>query len=162
MIKILNYNYNFKDDYDYNSGRREGRERTCSGAPKGGPKISRFFFRLPPPVSLFLSLTVCLLVVWWCLEAPWPLCTFGVLGLSCEAPAAPKPPGFHTTAREPKRAHLRVPIFTKTTKIHEQFVHRLEGVRWTNWSVSKVCWKMAVQISFNKEEQRIFNTDSRC
>ena len=35
--------------------------------------------------------------------------TFGVLGLSCEAPAAPKPPGFHTTAREPKRGHLRVP-----------------------------------------------------
>ena len=24
---------------------------------------------------------------------------------------APKPPGFHTTAREPKRAHLRVPAF---------------------------------------------------
>ena len=32
------------------------------------------------------------------------MCTFGVLGLSFEAPAAPKPPGFHTTAREPKRA----------------------------------------------------------
>ena len=27
------------------------------------------------------------------------MCTFGVLGLSCEAPAAPKPRGFHTTAR---------------------------------------------------------------
>ena len=40
--------------------------------------------------------------------------TFGVLGLSCEAPAALKPPGFHTTTREPKRAHLRVPVFTKT------------------------------------------------
>ena len=35
------------------------------------------------------------------------MCTFGVLGLSCEAPAAPKPPGLHTTAREPKRAHVR-------------------------------------------------------
>ena len=33
-------------------------------------------------------------------EAPGAqMCTFGVLGLSCEAPAAPKPPGFHTTAR---------------------------------------------------------------
>ena len=30
---------------------------------------------------------------------------------SCEAPAAPKPLGFHTTAREPKRGHLRVPAF---------------------------------------------------
>ena len=26
------------------------------------------------------------------------------------------PPGFHTTAREPKRAHFRVPAFTNTTK----------------------------------------------
>ena len=34
-----------------------------------------------------------------------------------EAPAAPKPSGFHTTAREPKRAHLRVPTFKNTTKI---------------------------------------------
>ena len=42
------------------------------------------------------------------------MCTFGVLGLSCEALAAqsgPKPPGFHTTTREPKRAHLRVLAF---------------------------------------------------
>ena len=30
---------------------------------------------------------------------------------SCEAPEAPKPPGFHTTAREPKRAHFRAPAF---------------------------------------------------
>ena len=28
-----------------------------------------------------------------------------------------KPPGCHTTAREPKRAHLRVPAFKNTTKI---------------------------------------------
>ena len=28
-----------------------------------------------------------------------------VLGLSCETPAAPKPSGLHTTAREPKRTH---------------------------------------------------------
>ena len=43
------------------------------GPPKGGgPKFRVFFFRLPP-VSFFLSLTVCLLVVfWWCLEAPGP------------------------------------------------------------------------------------------
>ena len=29
---------------------------------------------------------------------------------------AAKPPRFHTTAREPKRAHLRVPTFINTTK----------------------------------------------
>ena len=42
------------------------------------------------------------------------------LGLSCEAPAASKPPGFHTTTREPKRADLRVPIFTKPPKFYEK------------------------------------------
>ena len=36
----------------------------------------------------------------------------GVLRLSYKAPAA-----FHTTTRKPKRAHLRVPVFTRTTKI---------------------------------------------
>ena len=28
--------------------------------------------------------------------------------------------GFHTTAREPKRAHLRVPCFKNSTKFHER------------------------------------------
>ena len=37
--------------------------------------------------------------------------------LSCEAQAVPKPPRLHTTAREPKRAHFRVPAFKNTTKI---------------------------------------------
>ena len=43
------------------------------GAPKGlGPKISRFF-SVSPPVSLFFSLIVCLLVVfWWCLKRRSP------------------------------------------------------------------------------------------
>ena len=33
---------------------------------------------------------------------------------------APKPPGFHTTTREPKRVHLRVPVFKNTTKIQRK------------------------------------------
>ena len=60
------------------------------GAPKGGgPKISRFFFPLPLPFSLFLSLLGLLVELWWCLKR-WghQMCLFGVLGLSCEAPAA--------------------------------------------------------------------------
>ena len=32
------------------------------------------------------------------------MCTFGVLGRSCETPAAPKPPRLHMTASEPNRA----------------------------------------------------------
>ena len=41
-------------------------------------------------------------------------------GLSCEALAASGPPGFHTTAREPKRAYLRVPALKNTTKIQRE------------------------------------------
>ena len=38
----------------------------------------------------------------WCLKRRGPeMCAFGVLGLSCEATAAPKPHGFHTTAESP-------------------------------------------------------------
>ena len=53
--------------------------------PKGGPKFRAFFFPLPPQFSFFLP--------------------------SLGGPAAPKPPGLHTTAREPKRAHLNAPAF---------------------------------------------------
>ena len=34
------------------------------------------------------------------------------------------PPGFHTTAREPKRAHFRVPAFKNTTKIQREDLPR--------------------------------------
>ena len=37
---------------------------------------------------------------------------------------APKPPGFHTTAREPKRAHFRVPAFKNTTNIQREDTQR--------------------------------------
>ena len=56
-----------------------------SGGPWAGvPKISHFFFSpLPLPFSLFFSLSL-----WgssWCLKRrESQMCTFGVLGLSCE------------------------------------------------------------------------------
>ena len=84
----------------------------------GGPKISLFFS--PAAKFVLSSLSGGFLVeFWWCLKRWDPLmCTFGVLLLSCEAPAAPKPPGgVHTTAREPERAHERVPAIKNTTKI---------------------------------------------
>ena len=72
--------------------------------PTDRPKFRSFF---PSPTTifvLFLSLSGCFLVEFWFFQGRSPqMCTFGVLGLSCEAPAAPKPRGFHTTAREPKR-----------------------------------------------------------
>ena len=46
----------------------------------------------------------------------------GVLWLSCEAPAARSvgPPGFHTTAREPKCAQLSAPALQTPPKFHEK------------------------------------------
>ena len=78
------------------------------GAPKGGgskgggPKISRFF---PSPTTSF-TLLVSHCVFSWFFGGVWKrrgrqMCTFGVLRLSCEPPAA-------------QRAQLRVPVFTKT------------------------------------------------
>ena len=66
-------------------------------APKGGgpegwevQNFALFFSSPTTSFAFFLSLTVCLLVVfWWCLKRWDPeMCTFGVHGLSCEAPAA--------------------------------------------------------------------------
>ena len=55
----------------------------------GGPKFRSLFFPLPPHFRSFLCLSGCLLVEFrWCLKRRGPeMCTFGVLGLSCEAPA---------------------------------------------------------------------------
>ena len=47
-----------------------------------------------------------------------------------------KPPGFHTTTREPKRAHLRVPAIKKnTTKIQREDTQR--GKKRTNFAVGE-------------------------
>ena len=80
-----------------------------------------FFSTLPPQNSLFSSLSG---VSSWnfggVFEGPGPLmCTFGVLGLWCETPEALGSPGFHTAARVPKRAHLRVPVI-QTPKFNEE------------------------------------------
>ena len=62
------------------------------GAPKGGePKISRFFFHLPPQFFVFFpSLLVFFVEFWWCLKRRGAqMCTFGVLGVSCASPGGP-------------------------------------------------------------------------
>ena len=83
------------------SGPRKGGAPKGGGAPKsggprrvGGPKFRAFLFPFPPP---FRSFCVSLGVFSWNFGGVWKrrgrqMCTFGVLGLSCEAPAAPKPP----------------------------------------------------------------------
>ena len=71
--------------------------------------------------ALFVSIVCLLVVFWWCLKRQGAqMCTFGVLWLLCEAPAAPKLLGFHTTARNPKRAHLSVPALQTPPKFNEK------------------------------------------
>ena len=99
--------------------------------PKSGePKISRFVFPLPPPFRSFgVSLGVFSCNFGGVLKRRGPqMCTFGVLGLSSEAPAAPKPPGIHT-AREPKRTYFRVSAPQTPSKFNEKTPRETEKER---------------------------------
>ena len=68
-------------------------------------------------------------------EAPWPsnVHVWSSRAVVCEPrrPGLVGPPGFHTTAREPKRAHLSVPVFKNTTKIQRENPQR--GKKRTNF-----------------------------
>ena len=71
-------------------GGPEGwRQPRKSGAPKGGGPKFRAFFPLPPQFSFFSpSLGGPSVEFWWCLKRrDREMCTFGVLGLSCETPS---------------------------------------------------------------------------
>ena len=59
------------------------------------------------------------------------------LVVMCEPrrPGLVGPPGFHTTTREPKRAHLRVPAFKNTTKIQRE--HTQRGKKRTNFAAGE-------------------------
>ena len=96
-----------------NFGTPKGGEAPKGGAPKGeGPKISRFFSLLPPQFSLFSpSLEGPFVEFWWCLKRRGPeMCTFGVLGLSCEAPAAQRKPGKTDIPREDASEYTKRPL----------------------------------------------------
>ena len=88
------------------------------GGPEGwGPKFRAFFSLSRRKFHSFFSLSGRssrgILVVCGSARAS----NVHIWSSSCEAPAAPKPPGFHMTAREPKRGHLSAPAFINTTKI---------------------------------------------
>ena len=100
------------------------------GAPKGGtPKggAQNFALFLPSPATVFILFSLSfglfrgILVVF---EAPGRsnVHVWSSRAVVCEPrrPGLVGPPGFHTTAREPKRAHLRVPVFKNTTKIQRR------------------------------------------
>ena len=96
------------------------------GAPKGGgPQNFALFFPLPPQFFFFPPLSFGLfrgiLVVF---EAPGPsnVHVWSSRGVVCEPrrPGLVGPQGFHTTAREPKRAHLRSWSSKTTPKFNEK------------------------------------------
>ena len=51
-------------------------------------------------------------------KAPAPAKSKKITGSGIKVP--PKPPGFHTTTREPKRAHLTPPALQTLPKFHEK------------------------------------------
>ena len=75
------------------------------GARTRGPQNFALFFDLFRSHFRSFSLSGGLLVeFWWCLKRRDPqMCTFGVLGLSCEAPAARSDGGFRIPARKKEK-----------------------------------------------------------
>ena len=64
------------------------------GAEGWGAQNFALFFPLPPEISFFSSLSGGFLVEFWCLKRQdAQMCAFGVLWLSCEAPAAQRKGG---------------------------------------------------------------------
>ena len=105
-----------------------------------GAQNFALFFPCPAAKFVLFSLSGGLLVeFWWCLKRRGAqMCTFGVLGaVVCEPrrPGLVGPPGFHTTAREPKRAHLSAPVSKNTTKIQREDTHR--GKKRTNFAAGE-------------------------
>ena len=81
------------------------------GPSPGPPKISLFFFSLPPEISFFLlSLGVFSLNFGGVFGRPEPL---NVHGLSCETTAASGPSGLHTTTRELQTCTFNSPSASK-------------------------------------------------
>ena len=119
----------------WRAGKVEGRKGGGhkGGGHKGGArrvKISRFFSLSRRKFLFFFSLwgsSRGILVVF---EAPGRsnVRVWSSRAVVCEPrrPGLVGPPGFHTTVREAKRAHLRVPVFKNTTKIQREDTHRVK------------------------------------
>ena len=104
-------------------------QRHCDRPRRVGPRRVgsqnfALFFPSPATAFHFFSLSFGLfrgiLVVF---EAPALKCArleFSGCRVKPRRPRSRKPSGFHTTTREPKRAHVRVPAFKNTTKIQRK------------------------------------------
>ncbi len=93
------------------------------GGPKGwgarrvgGPKFHAFFSLSRRKLHSFLPLWGLLVEFWWCLKRRGAqMCTFGVLGLSCEGRR-----GFTRQPENSKRAHLSAPALQTPPKFNEK------------------------------------------
>ena len=84
----------------------------------GPPKISLFFFPLPPQNSFFSSLSGCLLVeFWWCFLTGPSNVHVWALWLSCGTPPDWAAGASHTTTRELQTRTFERPGASNTTKI---------------------------------------------
>ena len=94
------------------------------------------------------------------------------LAVVCEPrrPGLVGPPGFHTTAREPKRAHFRAPAFENTTKIQREDTQRdtERAKRWRereekerNFGRSSGRWSREVRTSSNHNNHNHNNAKPR-
>ena len=87
----------------------------------GAQNFALFF---PSPATVFHSFLPLLVFFVVVFEAPGRsnVHVWSSRAVVCEPrrPGLVGPPGFHTTAREPKRAHLRVLVFTTTPKIQRK------------------------------------------
>ena len=99
------------------------------GAPKGWGAQNFALFLPFPATIIFLSFFLLspggpFVEFWWCFEAQVPsnVHVWSSRAVVCEPrrPGLVGPPGFHTTTREPKRAHMRVTVFKNTTKIQRK------------------------------------------
>ena len=98
-------------------------DRPSLGRPSPGPpKISLFFFPLPPQNSFFSSLSGCLLVDFWlCDEDRDPqMCTFGLSGCRVKPRRLRGRRGFTRQPEISNRAHLSAPALQTPPKFHEK------------------------------------------
>ena len=89
--------------------------------PPKWPQKGDHFWPAPDPILADRFLTISNVHVW----ALGPSCE-APAAPTCEAPGAPKPPGLHTTAREPTHAHSRVLVLKTPPEIHERTHQREE------------------------------------
>ena len=107
-------------------GARRVGARRVEARRVGGPKFRAFFSLSRHKFRSFLLSGGLLVEFWWCLKRRGAqMCTFGVLRLSCEAPAAPGAAGVsHDNQRAQTCTFERPGASKNTTKIQREDTQR--------------------------------------